>query len=252
MLDSRAWIVTCLIVAAVIGGYALWLHRTRAGYSARSLSASHHAPNPAAKRATKSLHVDGCQADFVVSPGELVEPRVTPGASVDQVRGIYGKESGHEEKGVLTWNQFAYTLVDGNFGSDVPENFVRISLAQGHVLETLDGVELGIDSFGTIFRKMRDKKVEVHERIDHADGHWTYVVSLYSACGHQFRSEYFRTIAGSPEIDRMMAPRASGAADHGDSPWRSDLFMNKMVSEYSMVPAEGHDESTFGSPAVHN
>jgi hypothetical protein len=252
MLDRRAWIVTCLIVLLAAGAYLLWLTRARAVQNSRSLSA---APPPAngAQGKTKSLHVEGCKDDFIVEPGELVEPRVVPGASLEQFRTVYGPESKKEAKRkeprVLAWTGFAYSLTEGNFGVDNPQNFVQVQLNQGHVVETLDGIELGLDSFGTIFRKMRDRKIEVHERIDGAEGNWTLIVSLYSSCGRKFRSEYSRTLPGSPELDRLIEPRTG--ADGRMGLFRSDAFMNKVVSDYTMVPSEGHDESDEGQPSEH-
>ena len=126
---------------------------------------------------------------------------------------------------------------------------------QGHVVETLDGIDLGIDSFGTIFRKMGDLKVDVHERVEHTDGDWTLIMSFYSACGHKFRSEYSRTLPGNPEIDKQIAPRptAPGSSTNAaPSLWRSDVFMNKIVSEYTLVPSNGQDDLAEGSPAEHD
>jgi len=252
MLDRRAWIITCLILLLAAGAYLLWLTRARAVQNSRSLSAAPH-PTDTAQGKTKSLHVEGCNDDFIVQPGELVEPRVLPGASLEQFRSVYGPESKKEarrkEPRVVAWNGDAYSLTEGNFGIDSAQNFVQVSLNQGHVVETLDGIELGLDSFGTIFRKMRDRKIEVHERIDGAEGNWTLIVSFYSSCGHKFRSEYSRTLPGGPELDRLIEPRTG--TDGRLRPFRSDAFMNKIVSDYSMVPSEGHDEPADGNPSEH-
>jgi hypothetical protein len=254
MLDRRAWLISGLLILIATGVYLLWLYRPKATYNARSLSASHGPANTPSKPATKSLHVEGCKEDFIVSPGELIEPQVIPGASLDQARKMYGPESKRDSAGALTWDKWEYSLTDGYFGSDSPQNFVDVSLNGGHIVETLDGVELGLDSFGTIFRKMRDKKVEVHENIDGPEGRWTYTVSFYSACGHKFRSEYSRTLKGSPEIDKLITPipLPPGSPAGKTNPWRSDIFMNKVVYEYSLVPANGHDDSPNGSPSQHD
>jgi len=260
MLDYRAWIVAVIVALSAAGAYVLWITRPRTAYSARSLTA---APHPPTGRATKSLHVEGCYEDFIVSPGELVEPKVTPGSPLEEFRSAYGKETQLEKSGVTHWdgNIFSLTVNDlasatgTSSGSGNPASMEHFSLQQGHVVETLDGIELGIDSFGTIFRKMGDRKVEVHERMERGDGTWTLIVSLYSACGHTYRSEYSRTIAGSPDIDRLIVPRAAGTGrDARPSPglWRSDVFMNKVVSEYTLVESRGRDDSSRGSPSEHD
>jgi len=195
------------------------------------------------------LHVDGCNEDFIVKQGEIVEPKVVPGSSIDQFRSVYGKETS-SANGTLTWDRYAYILTD----EDRDRN-LHVSLNQGHVLETLDGVELGIDSFGTIFHKMRDKQVEIHERMNRSVRKWTLIVSFYSACGHRYRSEYARTIDDNPEIEKLIAPRPSNQGQPGRpgvDPWRSDVFMNKLVSEYTLVPSDGHDYSSVGTISEHN
>jgi hypothetical protein len=238
MLDHRAWIVACLIVLSAAGAYVVWTKRPRAGYHARSLTAP---GNPAgAGIVTRTLHIDGCEKGFIVKPGELVEPRTVPGAPIDQVRSIYGKETKRNKNGILTWDLDPYSLSDGYFGAEKPENFVGISVNPGHVVETLDGIDLGIDSFATIFRKMRDRNIEIHERIDNPEGNWTFTVSFYSDCGRKFRSEYSRTLPSSPDLDKLIAPNP--ATPQNDVLSRSKPFMNKVVYDYALLPSNGHDE----------
>jgi hypothetical protein len=252
MLDFRAWIIAGVILLTAAGAYVIWITRPRAVITGRSLSASPNPSNTPAKPVKTSLHVEGCREDFITQPGELVEPRVIPGASIEQFRTIYGPESSSESAGITQWEQNAFTLTGSGEGAEPQKAFVHLALHQGHVVETLDGVELGIDSFGTIFRKMRDKKVEVHERLDHSDGNWTLTVSLYSACGRKFRSEYTRTLPADPETDRLITKLSPPGPTGQPAPWRSDTFMNKVVTEYSMIPSNGHDDSTRGSPSEHN
>jgi hypothetical protein len=256
MLDYRAWIIAGLILLSAAGAYVIWLTRPRAVAQTRSLSAAGHPSSAASK--TSTLHVEGCNEDFIVKPGELVEPRAVPGASLDQFRNIYGTETKHDKTGILTWDRDPYSLTEGPSGSQEHENFVQLSLNQGHVIETLDGVDLGIDSFGAIFRQMRDRKVEAHESIEHSDNNWTLRVSMYSACGHKFRSEYSRTIPGSPEVDRLIAPRTTTPDGHAlpvtvpPGLWRSDIFMNKVIFQYALTPSNGHDAPMEGSPSEHD
>ena len=251
MLDFRAWIVSGLILLSAASAYLLWIYRPKATYNARSLSVGGHPADSASKPATKSLHVEGCSEDFIVNPGEIVEPTVVPGASEEQFVRAYGKETKRDTQGILAWDKYEYTLTDGYFGAGNPGNFVRISLNSGHVLETLDGIELGIDSLGTIFRKMRDKKVEVHERIRRDGGHWILTVSMYSSCGRKFRSEYFRGIPSDPETDSLINRRVAGP-DGKAGPLRSDIFMNKVVYDYNLETSEGKDDSTEGEPSEHD
>lgn len=255
MLDYRAWIVAGLILLSTAGAYVVWLKRPRAVAQTRSLSAAGQPPNAVSKVVTKSLHIEGCDKDFIVKPGELVEPRVIPDAPLDRFHNIYSTETKRDKAGILTWDRDPYSLTGGYFGAEKPGGFVGISVNQGHVVETLDDIELGIDSFGTIFRKIRDRKVETHESVERIDGNWTLRVSLYSACGHRFRSEYSRTIPSSPEVDRLIAPRTTGPdgrALPATGPWRSDIFMNKVVFQYALTPSNGHDAPLAGSPSEHD
>ena len=233
MLDRRAWIISCLIVLIAAAAYIVWIYRPKATYNARSLSAGAHPSDTATKPVTKSLHVDGCRQDFIVSPGELVEPTVVPGALLDSFRDVYGKETKRDPQGALTWDKYEYSLTADGFGSGNPASFLRISLNSGHILESLDGVELCLDSMGTIFRKMRDKKVEVQERIRRDGDHWVLTLSLDSACGHGFRSEYFRSLPSDPDTDGKINRRVAGP-DGKPGPLRSDVFMNKVVYDYVM------------------
>jgi len=252
MLDYRAWIIAGLILLAALGGYILWVTRPRAQYNARSLSAAGHPANQGDKPVTKSLHVEGCNDDFIVSPGEIVEPRVVPGASLDQFRSVYGKET-HDKKAPdeFAWKTEAFELLANRSAAGTPGNLLDISLNSGHIVETLDGIELGLDSFGTIFRKMRDRKVELHERILRDGDHWKLTVSMYSSCGRKYRSEYFRSLPSDPETDALINRREPGP-DGKPGPLRSDIFMNKVTYDYIMETSDGKDDSTEGEPAVHD
>jgi hypothetical protein len=265
MLDIRAWIIGCILILLIAGGFVLWMTRPHAGYTARSLTAAPPSANPTPQTGTKPLHVDGCDRDFIVKAGELVEPLVTPGSTIEQFRGEYGKEK-KVDAGVAAWDEKAFELTEGQFPSSTsaakdtgiqPQNYEHLSLKQGHVVETLDAIELGVDSFATIFRDLRDRKIESHERLVVANGNVTYTVSFYSACGRRFRSEYSRTIPDSPEVERLIAPHTPANssqqnATNAHSLPRSDIFMNKIVYEYTMVPWNGRDDSSNGSLSEHD
>jgi hypothetical protein len=255
MLDYRAWIIAGLILLAALGGYIIWITRPRAQYNARSLSASGHPATATDKSGqpqpvTKSLHVDGCKDDFIVSPGEIVEPRVVPGASLDQFRSVYGDEKPDKKNpDALVWRTDEFELLANKAAPGEPGNLIQMSLNSGHIVETLDGIELGLDSFGTIFRKMQDKKVEIHQRIRREGDHWILTVSIYSACGRKFRSEYFRSLPSDPETDALINRRETGS-DGKPGPLRSDIFMNKVVYDYILETSDGKDDDpTAGEPS---
>jgi hypothetical protein len=177
----------------------------------------------------------------------LVVPQVVPGASLGEAQRIYGKESKKDANGTVVWDKDAFTLTDEATETGDRAGKVGVLLHQGHVVETLDGVELGIDSFGRILSKMRDRQIEVRQRMLHDDGNWTLIVSMYSACGRNFRSEYTRTIPGGADVDRLIAPVAR--PDGHSGPFRSDVFMNKVVSEYALVLSNGSNVGAAGMEA---
>jgi len=234
-----------LIVLGIAGGYVYWSHRARVAYTARSLSA----PSQPAKPQTRQLHIDGCHDDFTVKMGELVEPRVVPGAPLEEFRKIYGKETRRDKDGAVVWDPNPYTLT-----AVQKPAAIHLSLELGHVVQTLDGIELGIDSFGTVLRKMRDRGVETHERIERTPKGWTLIVSFYSNCSRNYRSEYSRTLQTTPELEKQIPPLPTKLDGQIEGPhlYRSDVFMNKVVSEYSLVPSEGKDDSDQGQPAARS
>jgi len=251
MLDFRAWIIAGVLVLAAAGAYILWLTRAHVQYTARSLSSAPHAANQAAKPATKSLHVEGCKEDFIVSPGEIVEPRVVPGASIDQFRAVYGPETKQPQVGIFDWHTEAFELRAIEPTPAQTAN-LQMSLNSGHIVESLDGVELGLDSFATILHKMQDRKVEIHERIRHADNHWILTLTMFSACGRNFRSEYVRSLPDEPETSRLINRREIGGNGQ-QGLIRSDIFMNKVVYDYSMQPSNGSDDDpSAGEPSEHD
>ena len=271
MLDYRAWIAAVILLVLGASGYLLWIHRTRAGYHARSLSASSR-PAGSQPDKTRTLHVDGCNKDFLVKIGELVEPRAIPGAPLSTFEQIYGApvksaksstaKASTSKGGPVTWETDPFTLIEVPAGAAQAPS-IHLSMNQGHVVQTLDDIELGIDSFAAIFRKARDRNVEIHERIRRNTAptpgfttpSWTLTVSIASSCNSRFRSEYSRTLASTPEIDSQIQPVAQTGAGNPPatqpSPYRSSVFMNKMVSNYTMTLSNGQSDSTAGSPSEH-
>ena len=251
MLDRRAWIVACLIVLLGAGAYVLWITRARAKYEARSLSAAQRPAGLNPNIGTRTLHVEGCAKDFIVKTGELVEPRAIPGAPLERFRSIYGKETKRRGSQSFTWTPDAFSLTESDFGSENLGNRVFISVNQGHVVQTLDDVELGLDSMGTLFRKMRDRKIEVHERIDGTEGNWMLTVSFFSSCSRKYRSEYSVVLSGTPQVEDSIKSQGSGPQAAG-MPLNSDVFLNKVIYSYSLAPSGGKDESTEGNPSEHH
>jgi hypothetical protein len=251
MLDRRAWIIASLVVLLGGGAYVLWITRPRAKYDARSLSAANRPPNQNPNIGTRALHVEGCDKDFIVKTGELVEPRAVPGAPLERFRNIYGKETKREARQTFTWSADAFSLTESDYGPENLGNHVFISVNQGHVVQTLDDIELGLDSMGTLFRKMRDRKLEVHERIDGAEGNWMLTVSFFSACGRKYRGEYSIFLPGTPQIEDSIKSQGSGPQATG-MPLNSDIFLNKIIYNYVLVPSGGKDESIEGNPSEHH
>jgi hypothetical protein len=241
-LDPRAWIIASVIVLLIAIAYIVWLNRPRANYTARSLSASHGS--------TGSLRVEGCHEDFITSPGELIEPRVVPGSPVNLFVSTYGDPK-RPDSSTYLWDMDAFTLEATAPNEKTAPESLQLSVKGRHIVETLDGVELGLDSFSRILSKMQDKKVEIHERILKDDKKWTYVLTLYSACGKGFRSEYTRTLPRDPQTDHQITslPPSAGL---DPSLLRSDVFLNKVAYDYSMMLSNGSNQSADGQPAGHD
>jgi hypothetical protein len=129
------------------------------------------------------------------------------------------------------WVSYPFTL------TEIPwtEPAVHLAVNTGHVVETLDGVELGIDSFATIRHKMRDKKVEIDEQVTGDGQHWTLTTTLSSACSRRFLSQYSRTLEATAEVNRAVAPVPGPDGKLG--PLRPDVFLNKVVYEYRLKAA---------------
>lgn len=241
----RAVAIAVLLIAAVLGGYLYWLRRARAHYEARSLSAApvHHGY----QLQTRTLHVEGCAKDFTVKVGELVEPQITPAlarSSLAQSAAIYGPPTKRVRNGDLEWQQDAFTLTEDNPGK--PASSLHLAIHAGHVVQTLDDVEVGIDSFNAIFIKMRDRNIPVTERLTHGKNSWTLTATIPSSCGPAWQSEYARTLPETPELDREIAPRITNGII-GQS--RPDAFLNKLATSYTLRAA---GKAGDASPNRHN
>ena len=231
----RALGIAVLLIAAVFGGYLYWLHRTRARYNARSLSA---APTRRDARRgnqpqTRTLHVPGCAKDFTVNVGELVQPQITPAlsrAALDQAKAIYGKPTQSLNNGTLVWQQNAFTLIEAHPGK--PDSSLHLTMQIGHVVQTLDDIELGIDSFNAILIKMRDRNLPVEQKLTHGNDSWTFTITVPSGCGPAWQSQYARTLPETPELDRETAPRITNGVLGQPQP---NAFLNKLATEYTLT-----------------
>ena len=224
----RALLVSLGLVAAVLGAYLYWLHRTQAYLHLRSLSAPpvHHA----AEARTRVLRVSGCQRDFLVKVGELVEPQITPSSSpsdLAQAEKLYGAAQRFRHSPAMVWKQNAFTLTEW------PPNTLQLSLNTGHVVQTLDGIELGVDSFNAIRARMRDHNLPFTDELVHGHQSWTYRLTIPSSCGPAWRSIYARTLPETPELDAQIHPPA-GSPDPSPRP---AAFFNKLALEYTLQSA---------------
>ena len=229
-MDRKALIASVTVVACLLAAALVWQARIQTNGASRSLTAAPPQLAQAAKPVTRALHVDGCSQDFVVKVGELVEPRVTPGASLAQLRAVYGPEKKVVKPvpELTTWSPLPYTLTSWSGHSPA----LHIAVNIGHVVETLDGIELGIDSFASIRHKMRDKKVEIDEQVTGDGQHWTLTTTLVSACNRHMLSQYSRTLDATDDVTRAVQPIPG--PDGKPGPLRPDVFLNKVVYEYTL------------------
>jgi len=248
MPDIRSVVIALVLLALAAGAWFLFITKPKATYSVKQDKAAHDAAASALLAGTTTLHVEGCTADFPIRPGERLEPRVLPGASRDQFRNIYGKETTLDKSGSLVWKLEPYTVTD--FESGKPNAAVTIQMAQGHVLRTLDGIDLGVDTFHSILRRNMGLWIEVHERIEKREDEWVLNLSFYSACGKKYRSVYSWTLPSSPETDRLIH-LPTETPQTPKSPLNSNTFYNKVVENYRLEFANGTDDTTLGTPSAH-
>ena len=224
----RAVLLAFGLLAAALGAYLYWLHRTQAYLHLRSLTAPpvHHA----SEARTRVLHVPGCQRDFIVKVGELVEPQITPSSSPNDLalaEKLYGAAHRIRHSPAMVWEQNAFTLTEW------PPETLQLALNTGHVVQTLDGIELGVDSFNAIRARMRDHNLPFKDELVHGNQSWTYRLTIPSSCGPAWRSIYERTLTETPELDAQIYPPA-GSTDHSPRP---AAFLNRLALEYTLQSA---------------
>ncbi len=239
----RALLITLAILAAALGGYLYWLHRTHAYMHVRSLSAAPTRHDGQTK--TRMLVVPGCERSFLVKVGELVEPEITPATTLsaepDALRAatlLYGKPTHEHHPEMLVWKQDAFTLAEPlareSIAASALSGSLELTINTGHVVQTLDDIELGIDSFNAIRTKMRDRNLPVSDQLVHGKDFWTYRLTIPSSCGPKWSSTYTRTLPETPELDAQILPPA-GAADHAP---RAAAFFNKLATKYTLTRVE--------------
>lgn len=221
----RALLITFAILATALGGYLYWLHSAHAYIHVRSLTAA--PPHREAQAKTRILLVPGCERSFLVKVGELVEPQLTPPVSLAAANRLYGKPSRKFHS--LVWEQDAFTLTETL--SNTSSASLHLALHIGHVVQTLDDIELGIDSFNAIRAKMRDRNLPVSDELIHANHAWTYRLILPSSCGAEWSSTYARTLPETPELDAQILPPANSP---NPSP-RAAAFFNKLAMDYTLA-----------------
>lgn len=238
----RALLLAVGILAAALGGYLYWLHRTRAYTHVRSLTAA-SARHSASSR-TRILHVPGCERDFLVKVGELVEPQITPSSSPDALRlasQLYGTPAQRKHPRILLWTQDAFTLTELFSTASAPQ--LQLDLHTGHVVQTLDDIELGVDSFNAIRARMRDRNLPISDALIHGNRSWTYRLTIPSSCGSAWTSVYSRTLPETPDLDAQILPPAS-APDRSPRP---AAFFNKLATGYTLARKSTSD-ATLRSP----
>ena len=85
--------------------------------------------------------------------------------------------------------------------------------------------------------------MQFHELLHGEDGVWLLSVSFESGCGQRFVSEYDWTVTGSSTVDRSIGAKA---------PMHSTVFLERVTSQYSLVPLAGYYEKLTGIPTTND
>lgn len=188
-MSKQTWIVIALILldCAAVSWFA-WLrpHHRPAVTQPLTIIVSSVLPKQFVQsQPVPSAHIEGCAEYIQPSSGEKLEPRVLPGASIEAIRSIYGKESKREEYDYV-WNTSDYSLSAYLGPGGASSNGINLNAIQGHVISTPDGIELGKDTFATLLQKMKDRGIDVSERMGDAAGIWVLTISFLSVCSQNF------------------------------------------------------------------
>jgi hypothetical protein len=214
---------------------------------------NHLHPAPAAAVTTKSPGISaidnktptgGCQS---LQPAGHQQPKLMPGASLDNLRAAYGTESSKQDDGSYLWKYTDFRLQTLPIPQDGLIPGMILTANKGHTVETTDGIVLGKDTFRSVLAKAKALNLQVHERMDGPEGNWTLTVDFPSVCYPSLVSEYFWMIEGSPKIDAQVIPKEQLA----DNPWHSDVFLDKIVDSYTIQPQADYDRDEDGNPSTH-
>jgi hypothetical protein len=249
MTRFQPWIVIIPFFAFAAATWLFFAKVHHSGLQQEKITQASKPSNqsPTLSPAAKTLHIEGCDTDFPVKPGEQIEPQVVPGVTVEKIRSIYGKESKKDELGVLTWNLDGYSLSDDLSKTHVEQGTVSLFPNHGQILTTTDGIELGKDTFATLLQKTKARGIPIHESMDGPEGSWMLLVWFPSMCNSKFRSVYTWIIRGSQTVDEQILP----AVKDGGAPWRSNVFLDEKVQYFSMEPAHEPAEELNYHPSVH-
>ncbi len=196
------------------------------------------------KPAAPSIHIDGCKSYLAPPNDEKLEPRVLPGASIEDLRRVYGPETNFDstvEK--WEWQSEAFNLRRWGIRNEDKAESIGIDINPGNIVATPDGIELGRDTFSTVLQKMKDRGVPVSEYMEGADGTWILFVSFSSTCDPQDWSEYTWYLDGTPAVENAIG---------NEIPFRSNIFLQEVVKNYEIEAGKEPSGEIEGQPSVHD
>ncbi len=235
-----------LILTCAAAGRVAWLKFMRPpATTPRSLIIASNAPlqKSVHNQLIPTLQIERCEAYVQTHRGENLEPRAFPNASIEKFRRAYGQESKYTNE-IREWEWQADDFNLQVWGDSDPKRVRSIGLdaRPGHIITTPDGIDLRKDTFATLLQKMRDRGISVSEKMEGADGTWILFASFPSLCNADDWSEYSWYLNGTPAVDDAV----------GNSiPFRSNIFLQKVVENYSMAIGKESEGDIEGQPATH-
>lgn len=191
-----------------------------------------------------ATHIDGCRSYIEPPNGVDVEPKILPGAPIENLRHLYGQESKHDKTiNEWEWRTKDFSLHRWGLSDQDKARSIGIDVNPGRIVATPDGVELGKDTFAAIVPKMNDRGVAVTEHMEGADGTWILFVSFPSTCDSQYWSEYTWYLDGTPSVEKAIGNVV---------PFRSDVFLQEVVKHYDVEASNEPEGEVEGQPSVHN
>ena len=246
-MSKQAWIVTAviLIVCAAAGWFA-WSrpNQRTAAIPPSGTNASSATPEQVVQsQPTQAVRIEGCAAYIQPPPGEKLEPIVLPGVSIENLRKVYGRESRHTtDINEWEWHTEDFNLQGWGYSKENKIRSIGLDATPGHLIATPDGIELGKDTFATILQKMKDRGISVSEKMEGAEGTWILFVSFPSVCNPDDWSEYSWYLGGTPKVDDAVGSSV---------PFHSNIFLNKVVENYSTGIGKESEGDIEGQPSIH-